>query len=228
MNGYFIVERVRSSFCILRGIPIGKLLESTIGMPTAFQPDCPLTSPSSGTEGDPHSNSEPGPFKVRMPRQLTAELRPRDQFLLSLNRYMHSNYWIPTACGDVHPTTEEEFGEDPLNPQYHHMEADKAQRTNDQMSYNYHATEYQYTSKVVQLLEEGELPEDGFGGVSVQQVLHSHSSIPNLAQQASLQQQQQQNQQSQQQLSNDNQRPVRRSRARGPADMTNAGWGDYQ
>jgi hypothetical protein len=47
------------------------------------------------------------------------------------------------------------------------MEADKAQRMNDQMTFNYHALEYQFSTKALQMLEEGELPEDGFGGVSV-------------------------------------------------------------
>jgi hypothetical protein len=77
---------------------------------------------------------------------------------------------------DVHPTSEEELGEDPLNPQYHHAEADKAQRMNDQMTFNYHALEYQFSTKALQMLEEGELPEDGFGGVSVSQVLHNQPS----------------------------------------------------
>jgi len=148
-----------------------------------------------------------------MPRQLTVELRPRDQFLLSLNRYVNLNYWVPTACGDVHPTTEEEMGEDPLNPQYHHMEAEKAQQLNDQFAFNYHATEYQYASKVVQMLDEGDLPEDGFGGVSVQQVLHSHPSQDAL----SL-------------AGNDPQRPVRRqpSRARVQSELgTTTNWTDF-
>lgn len=172
LNGYFVIDRVRQSYVILRGIPI---------------------------EGDPHSNNEPGPFKVRMPRNLTSELRPRDQFLLSLNRYVHLSYWIPTACGDVHPTNEEELGEDPLNPQYHHMEADKAQRMNDQMTFNYHAVEYQFSTKALQMLEEGELPEDGFGGVSVSQVMHSQSMPTQQLQQTYNPQQQQQHQQQQQQ-----------------------------
>ena len=115
-----------------------------------------------------------------MPPVLTANLRARDQFLLSLNRYSHINYWLPTACGDVHPTTDEDLPEDPLNPQYHHMEAEKAQRNNDQLAFGYHYTEYQFSTKAMQLLEEGELPEDGFGGVSVQQVLHSQPSQTDL------------------------------------------------
>jgi hypothetical protein len=80
------------------------------------------------------------------------------------------------------------MGEDPLNPQYHHMEAEKAQRMNDQVSFNYHAVEYQFSSKVAQMLEEGDLPEDGFGNMSLQQhaqpqpqhMLQGMSSHPNL------------------------------------------------
>ena len=108
---------------------------------------------------------------------------------------------------DVHPTNDEDLGEDPLNPQYHHIEADKAQRMNDQLSFNYHASEYQYASKVVQQLDEGDLPEDGFGGVSVQQVLHSHTSQQNL------------------EASNGQHRPVRRqpNRVRSQADL-NGNW----
>lgn len=95
LNGYFVVDRVRQSYAILRGIPIGVLL--LLNSAAAELTD------TSATEGDPHSNNELGPFKVRMPRNLTADLRPRDQFLLSLNRYVHLSYWIPTACGYVLP-----------------------------------------------------------------------------------------------------------------------------
>lgn len=85
------------------------------------------------------------------------------------------------------------------------MEADKAQRMNDQMTFNYHALEYQFSTKALQMLEEGELPEDGFGGVSVSQVMHSQSVPTQQLQQTfnpQQQQQQQQLQQSQQQTSN--------------------------
>lgn len=57
------------------------------------------------------------------------------------------------------------------------MEAEKAQRMNDQMTFNYHAVEYQFSTKALQMLEEGELPEDGFGGVSVSQVMHSQQTL---------------------------------------------------
>lgn len=92
------------------------------------------------------------------------------------------------------------MGEDPLNPQYHHMEAEKAQRMNDQVSFNYHAVEYQFSSKVAQMLEEGELPEDGFGNLTLQQhaqpqqqhMLQSMSSHPSLQMTAAEQGQHQQ------------------------------------
>ena len=92
------------------------------------------------------------------------------------------------------------MGEDPLNPQYHHMEAEKAQRMNDQNSFNYHAVEYQFSSKVAQMLEEGELPEDGFGNMTLQQhaqpqqqhMLQPMSSHPNLQMSAADQSGQQQ------------------------------------
>lgn len=100
---------------------------------------------------------------------------------------------------DVHPTNEDDLGEDPLNPQYHHMEADKAQRMNDQMTFNYHALEYQFSTKALQMLEEGELPEDGFGGVSVSQVMHTQSMPTQQLQQTYNPQQQQQQQQQLQQ-----------------------------
>lgn len=116
---------------------------------------------------------------------------------------------------DVHPTNEEELGEDPLNPQYHHIEADKAQRMNDQMTFNYHALEYQFSTKALQMLEEGELPEDGFGGVSVSQVMHNQSMPTQQLQQSYNPQQQQgqhMQQMSQQQQQQDNAIPGTRSR----------------
>lgn len=79
------------------------------------------------------------------------------------------------------------------------MEADKAQRMNDQMTFNYHALEYQFSTKALQMLEEGELPEDGFGGVSVSQVMHSQS-VPTQQLQQPYNPQQQPQQQQQQQL----------------------------
>ena len=87
------------------------------------------------------------------------------------------------------------------------MEADKAHRVNDQLSFNYHVTEFQYSSKVVQYLDEGDLPEDGFGGVSVQQVLHTHPSQQSIV------------------AHNAQARPVRRqpTRAKSQADLNN-GW----
>jgi hypothetical protein len=63
------------------------------------------------------------------------------------------------------------------------------------------------------MLDEGDLPEDGFGGVSVQQVLHSHPSQDAL----SL-------------AGNDPQRPVRRqpSRARVQSELgTTTNWTDF-
>lgn len=91
------------------------------------------------------------------------------------------------------------MGEDPLNPQYHHMEAEKAQRMNDQASFNYHAVEYQFSSKVAQMLEEGDLPEDGFNTISYQShapqpqqhMLQQMSSHPSLQMTAAEQAQQQ-------------------------------------
>lgn len=111
--------------------------------------------------------------------------------------------------------------EDPLNSQYYQMEAEKAQRMGDQMTFNYHFAEYQFATKVQELLNEGELPEDGFGGVNIQQVLHSHAS------QSSLNQQQQQ--QIVQQQQQEQQRAVRRqpSRAR-VTTQDGTGWtGSY-
>lgn len=98
------------------------------------------------------------------------------------------------------------MAEDPLNSQYHHMELDKAQRANDQMAFNYHVGEFQFCSKATQLMDEGELPEDGFGGVSVQQVMHPRPSQPDLHDAAS--------------------RPVRRQPSR--AANGGQGWGGPQ
>ena len=106
------------------------------------------------------------------------------------------------------------------------MEAEKAQRMNDQMSFNYHALEYQFSTKALQMLEEGELPEDGFGGVSVSQVMHNQSmpiqqlqqpfNMQQQGQQMPQMQQMQQNPQHQQQPQQQQQQPQLNSGNQGP------------